>query len=115
MWSIVPATSIAMLMLSHILCKQYGWQEELEEPPVQAVVMATEILPQNNSHEVWGWKPTWSPEELCTLSAAPTIDFTPETSTHCVGGTTQLSHGWTLGCHENLAESTKQILLARTT
>ena len=45
--------------LSRIPCKQCGWQE-LEEPPVQAVVMATEILPQNNSHEVWGWKPTWS-------------------------------------------------------
>ena len=53
--------------LSRIPCKQCGWQEELEEPPVQAVVMATEILLQNNSHEVWGWKPTWSPEELCTL------------------------------------------------
>jgi len=56
--------------LSRIPCKQCGWQEELEEPPVQAVVMATEILPQNNSHEVWGWKPTWSPEELCTLQQA---------------------------------------------
>ena len=33
------------------------------------------------------------------LSAASTINFTPGTSTHCVGGTTQLSHGWTLGCH----------------
>ena len=36
--------------LSRIPCKQCGWQEELEEPPVQAVVMATGILLQNNSH-----------------------------------------------------------------
>ena len=56
--------------LSRIPCKQCGWQEELEKPPVKAVVMATEILPHNNSHEVWGWTPAWSPEELCTLQQA---------------------------------------------
>ena len=48
--------------LSSIPCRQCDWQKELE-----AVVMATEILLQNNSHEVWGWTPAWSPEELCTL------------------------------------------------
>ena len=57
-------------VLSHIPCEQCGWQEELEEPPAKAVVMATEILPQNNSHEFWGWTPACSPEELCTLQPA---------------------------------------------
>ena len=57
-------------VLSRIPCKQCGWQEQLEKPPAKAVVMATEILPQNKSHEVWGWTPAWSPEELRTLQQA---------------------------------------------
>ena len=48
------------------------------------------------------------------MSSASTIDFTPRAITHFVGGTTQLSHSLTLGCHKNFAESVKQILLART-
>ena len=40
--------------LSRIPCKQCGLQEKLEETPVEAV-MATEILPKNNSPENGSW------------------------------------------------------------
>ena len=47
-----------------------GLQEKLEETPVEAVIMATEILLQNNSPEIWSWAPAWSSEELRTLQQA---------------------------------------------
>ena len=56
--------------LSRIPCKQCGLQEKLEETPVEAVIMATEILPKNNSPEIWSWAPAWSSEELRTLQQA---------------------------------------------
>ena len=56
--------------LSRIPCKQCGLQEKLEETPVEAVIMATEILPKTNSPEIWSWAPAWSSEELRTLQQA---------------------------------------------
>ena len=40
--------------LLRIPCKQCALQEKLEGIPVEAVIMATEILPQNNSPELHG-------------------------------------------------------------
>ena len=53
-------------VLSRIPCTQCGLQEKLEETPVEAVTMATEILPKNNSPESGSWAPAWSSEELRT-------------------------------------------------